>query len=169
MNFLKLCKEQKLSDNYVVQVRERTLNDIVTSAIAEVIEFNEACEVKYSHKTWKRLKKFNKEDKLEELADVLIFISQYINALSIDDRCLLAYEDDFDSCFRNIVESEIQFFETKIITLSLINDLSIHNVIGMFTSFAILTKLCEITKEDIIGIALKKIEFNKTRKDRVIV
>ncbi|MGL5051004.1 MAG: dUTP diphosphatase [Fusobacteriaceae bacterium] len=169
MTFKNVCKIQKNGDSGIIQLRERDLLDISMSAIAEVIEFNEACEKEYSHKTWKRTKHFDNESKLEELADILIFVLQYVNAISIDERCIDSYEDDFNSCFKNAKGLVLEEFNFKKVTLSLVNDLAINNVFGIFLSFAMLTIMCKSDKTEILNIAKKKMEFNQTRKDRVIV
>ena len=58
--------------------RERNIDDIRLSLIAELIEFNE--ELPRTHKTWKQ-KSFNKENAIVESIDVLFFFLQFINHL----------------------------------------------------------------------------------------
>ena len=67
---------QKCLDENIHNSRERTEEDIKTSMIAELIEFNE--ETKDSHKTWKT-KEYNKAKELEELTDVYFFFAQLVN------------------------------------------------------------------------------------------
>lgn len=67
---------QKHLDESIHSSRERTEEDIKTSMIAELIEFNE--ETKDSHKTWKT-KPYNKAKELEELTDVYFFFAQLVN------------------------------------------------------------------------------------------
>ena len=67
---------QKHLDKNIHSSRERTEEDIKTSMIAELIEFNE--ETKDSHKTWKT-KEYNKAKELEELTDVYFFFAQLVN------------------------------------------------------------------------------------------
>ena len=67
---------QKHLDESIHSSRERTEEDIKTSMIAELIEFNE--ETKDSHKTWKT-KEYNKANELEELTDVYFFFAQLVN------------------------------------------------------------------------------------------
>ena len=67
---------QKHLDESIHSSRERTEEDIKTSMIAELIEFNE--ETKDSHKTWKT-KEYNKAKELEELTDVYFFFAQLVN------------------------------------------------------------------------------------------
>lgn len=69
-NFEDILKLQKHLDESLNNIRERTLEDIKLSLIAELIELNE--ETKYSHKTWKT-KEYNRDKELEELTDVYFF------------------------------------------------------------------------------------------------
>ena len=64
--FEDILKLQKHLDESIHSSRERTLEDIKLSLIAELIELNE--ETKYSHKTWKT-KEYNRDKELEELTD----------------------------------------------------------------------------------------------------
>lgn len=75
-NFEDILKLQKHLDESIHSSRERTEEDIKTSMIAELIEFNE--ETKDSHKTWKP-HIYNKEKELEELVDIWFFMAQLIN------------------------------------------------------------------------------------------
>ena len=74
--FEDILKLQKHLDESIHSSRERTLEDIKLSLIAELIELNE--ETKYSHKTWKT-KEYNKSMELEELTDIYFFFAQMIN------------------------------------------------------------------------------------------
>ncbi|WP_336181985.1 dUTPase [Fusobacterium polymorphum] len=75
-NFEDILKLQKHLDESIHSSRERTLEDIKLSLIAEVIEFNE--ETPESHKTWKT-KPYDKEKELEELVDIWFFVAQLVN------------------------------------------------------------------------------------------
>ncbi len=83
-NLKDMLELQKVLDNSINGARERTLDDIKLSMIAEIIEFNE--ETKYSHKTWKT-KPYNKEKELEELADVWFFMCQLVNEKKESEDC----------------------------------------------------------------------------------
>ena len=74
--FEDILKLQKHLDESIHNSRERTEEDIKTSMIAELIEFNE--ETKDSHKTWKT-KEYNKAKELKELTDVYFFFAQLVN------------------------------------------------------------------------------------------
>ena len=82
-NFEDILKLQKHLDESIHSSRERTLEDIKLSLIAELIELNE--ETKYSHKTWKT-KEYDRDKELEELTDVYFFFAQLINYKSRDGR-----------------------------------------------------------------------------------
>ena len=79
---------QKHLDENLNNVRERTLEDIKLSLIAELIEFNE--ETKYSHMTWKT-KEYDRDKELEELTDVYFFFAQLINYKNRDGRFQIEY------------------------------------------------------------------------------
>ena len=74
--FEDILKLQKYLDENIHSSRERTEEDIKTSMIAELIEFNE--ETPESHKTWKT-KPYDKAKELEELTDVYFFSAQLVN------------------------------------------------------------------------------------------
>ena len=74
--FEDILKLQKYLDETIHSSRERTEEDIKTSMIAELIEFNE--ETPESHKTWKT-KPYDKAKELEELTDVYFFFAQLVN------------------------------------------------------------------------------------------
>ena len=74
--FEDILKLQKYLDENIHSSRERTEEDIKTSMIAELIEFNE--ETPESHKTWKT-KPYDKAKELEELTDVYFFFAQLVN------------------------------------------------------------------------------------------
>lgn len=67
---------QKHLNESIHSSRERTEEDIKTSMIAELIEFNE--ETPESHKTWKT-KPYDKAKELKELTDVYFFFAQLVN------------------------------------------------------------------------------------------
>lgn len=75
-NFEDILKLQAILDSNINNIRERTLEDIKLSLIAEIIEFNE--ETEHSHKTWK-VKEYCKEKELEELTDIYFFFAQWMN------------------------------------------------------------------------------------------
>ncbi len=75
-NFEDILNLQAILDSNINSTRERTLEDIKLSLIAELIEFNE--ETKDSHKTWKT-KEHDKDKELEELTDVWFFVAQLVN------------------------------------------------------------------------------------------
>ena len=82
-NFEDILNLQKYLDESIHSSRERTLEDIKLSLIAELIELNE--ETKYSHKTWKT-KEYDRDKELEELTDVYFFFAQLINYKNRDGR-----------------------------------------------------------------------------------
>ena len=74
--FEDILKLQKYLNENIHSSKERTEEDIKTSMIAELIEFNE--ETPESHKTWKT-KPYDKAKELEELTDVYFFFAQLVN------------------------------------------------------------------------------------------
>ncbi|MGL5707506.1 MAG: dUTP diphosphatase [Aeromonas sp.] len=84
-SFEDVCKYQRILDEEIGKVRnngfvpkERDLNKMKLSIIAECIEFNE--ELEETHKTWKQ-KEIKKEKQLEELTDIMFFIAQMLNCV----------------------------------------------------------------------------------------
>lgn len=89
IKLLELQSMQKQLDNAIVNKRERNVYDIVNSAIAEVIEWNEATE--FSHKTWKN-KIYTRAEQLEEYVDILFFILQlhnYFRMMALNEITIL--------------------------------------------------------------------------------
>ena len=86
---------QQYLDKNIHSSRERTLEDITMSFIAECVEFNE--ETKFSHKTWKT-KEYDKAKELEELTDIFFFFAQMINYCdtNLDEFTKIAYLIDLD-------------------------------------------------------------------------
>ena len=102
-SLLDILELQKILDSNINNVRERDLDDIKLSMIAEVIEFNEECEC--SHKTWKS--KTVDVDKIkEEAIDILFFFAQMVT--NIEERWLNDFDlndlnDKFVLCFKLFV------------------------------------------------------------------
>ena len=82
-NFEDILNLQKYLGESLNNIRERTLEDIKLSLIAELIELNE--ETKYSHKTWKT-KEYDRDKELEELTDVYFFFAELVNYKNGDGR-----------------------------------------------------------------------------------
>lgn len=86
---------QQYLDKNIHSSRERTLEDMTMSFIAECVEFNE--ETKFSHKTWKT-KEYDREKELEELTDIFFFFAQMINYCdtNLAEFTKIAYLIDLD-------------------------------------------------------------------------
>ncbi|MDY4011344.1 MAG: dUTP diphosphatase [Fusobacterium gastrosuis] len=97
-NFNDVLKLQAILDSNINNIRERTLEDIKLSLIAEIIEFNE--ETEHSHKTWKT-KEINKEAQLEELTDVWFFAAQLVNYYENERNLTLLEIDNLNEVFAN--------------------------------------------------------------------
>ena len=114
---------QKHLDESIHNSRERTLEDIKLSLIAELIELNE--ETKYSHKTWKN-KEYKRNKELEELTDVYFFFAQLINYKSRDGRFQIEYyykEFEIFPCYYagamyDLLDNKFRWFLCSLITLS---------------------------------------------------
>ena len=139
-NFEDILKLQKHLDESLNNIRERTLEDIKLSLIAELIELNE--ETKYSHKTWKT-KEYDRDKELEELTDVYFFFAQLINYKSRDGRFKKEYycrefelfpnyyaDSYFTRLIYNLIDNNFNWFFGGLLTCS--------------------TKLC-YTKDDILN------------------
>lgn len=152
-SFEDVCKYQRVLDEEIGKVRnngfvpkDRNLQKIVLSAIAECIEFNE--ETEETHKTWKQ-KEFKQENKLEELTDIMFFIAQLVNDLGEDYA-------DLDNLYN---------YELNDALLNLINELSS----GDYDSYYIVRKYSDLVvsagykKEEVFKEYERKWKINMTR------
>ena len=127
-NFEDLLGLQAILDERMNNNRERVLEDIKLSLIAELIELNE--ETKYSHKTWKT-KEYNRDKELEELTDVYFFFAQLINNKSRDGRFQIEpYCKEFEifpnyyagayftGLIYNLLDNKFRWFFCSLLTLS---------------------------------------------------
>lgn len=151
-NFEDILKLQKHLDESIHSSRERTLEDIKLSLIAELIELNE--ETKYSHKTWKT-KEYDRDKELEELTDVYFFFAQLINYKSRDGRFKKEYycrefelfpnyyaDSYFTRLIYNLIDNNFNWFFGGLLTCS--------------------TKL-DYTKDDILNCYWEKWQKNMQR------
>ena len=149
---------QQYLDKNIHSSRERTLEDITMSFIAECVEFNE--ETKFSHKTWKT-KEYDKAKELEELTDIFFFFAQMINYCDINltEFTKIAYLIDLDFNKWNkkyIVEGHIPI-------LYLIEKVTKNHLLSVSD---LLIEICQklgYTKEDILESYWKKWQKNMTR------
>ena len=151
---------QQYLDKNIHSSRERTLEDITMSFIAECVEFNE--ETKFSHKTWKT-KEYDKAKELEELTDIYFFYAQYINfyAPTLEQEQFKELND----VFMNIEKQE----GFKVFT----NLVSILDVIAEHFNFCPLSNMLEkllyltyrygYTKDDILNCYWEKWQKNMER------
>lgn len=137
--------------------RERNLDDIALSMIAEVIEFNE--EMKDSHKTWKQ-KEFNPEKAKEEAVDILFFMLQYINK---QKELLPVSNYEYLQRDMAIIFNEFKINEEKADYLTLIS-----YIMTGFMTFAFETLIAYfgklgMNKKEVIDIYTTKWELNMQR------
>ena len=148
---------QKHLDKNIHSSRERTLEDIKLSLIAEVIEFNE--ETPQSHKTWKT-KPYDKEKELEEFTDIWFFLAQMVN-----------FKLEKSDSFIEIKNEITKLFDNRT-NLKLIYQPNIENLIMSVlygNDFQILQNLIIIsynkcyTKDDILNCYWEKWQKNMKR------
>ncbi|MGL6100692.1 MAG: dUTP diphosphatase [Fusobacteriaceae bacterium] len=171
--FKKILKMQKDGDFITKRIRKITYKDIMFSIIAESIELNEENEDKYSYKTWKRVNPYCKIRESKELADVMIFILQMINHTTEncknenEENIIYGYETDFEVAFKKaeVLKHQIRYIDSL---MSLINDCTTMNTFGIICSFALVCNHLGYTKEQVYEFARNKMEYNKTRTDRVL-
>ena len=152
-NFEDILKLQKYLDENIHSSRERTLEDIKLSLIAECIEFNE--ETKDSHKTWKT-KPYNKENELEELTDILFFIAQLYNTFDKKDTMVEYGCDVFNNS-----ENYLKLNSVKI-TGIIIEFLCGYNNIALGLYLSLVNKY-GYTKDDILNCYWEKWQKNMQR------
>lgn len=144
---------QKYLDENIHSSRERTLEDIKLSLIAECIEFNE--ETPESHKTWKT-KPYNKENELEELTDILFFIAQLYNTFDKKDTMVEYGCDVFNNS-----ENYLKLNSVKI-TGIIIEFLGGYNNIALGLYLSLVNKY-GYTKDDILNCYWEKWQKNMKR------
>ncbi|MEG1142154.1 MAG: dUTP diphosphatase, partial [Clostridia bacterium] len=168
-SFEDICKFQKILDEEIGKVRnngfvpeERTVDKIKISAIAECVEFNE--ETLETHKTWKQ-KEFKKESMLEELTDIVFFISQLVNSrhrnwleVGKGDYFLRATEELFKPEKYDCEKHSLNVYLTNLIVT-----LSIGSTYEVIERYAMLVNASRFTKEDIFKEYERKWKINMTR------
>lgn len=166
--FLRLLEEQKKLDLSTKKCRDIDFLDIMHSAIAEVIEYNEACKDDVSYKTWKRKTPYNIKEEKEELADIFVFVLQAINHLCIDFKDEVSYMNDFETLFLKGYESFDSYTSIKSITSSIINDFSLCNLKGVYYNLGILSNYSGMNLNWFYDTVYTKIKYNFVRTDRVL-
>lgn len=154
-NFNDILKLQAILDSNINNTRERTLQDIKLSLIAEVIEFNE--ETEDSHKTWKT-KEINKEAQLEELTDILFFIAQWINYKK-NNGLMLPEIEELSEVFESEKEINKRIKCTNLIS-GFFNNFRETSIIFYYTS---LTANYGYTLSDILNCYWSKWQKNMLR------
>lgn len=152
-NFEDILKLQAILDSNINSKRERTLEDIKLSLIAELIEFNE--ETKDSHKTWKT-KPYNKENEREELTDVLFFIAQLYNTFDKEDNMVKYACDVFNNAEKYITLKSLK------ITNIIVEFLGGYNNIALGLYLSLVNKY-GYSKDDILKCYWKKWQKNMLR------
>lgn len=158
MNIQNLLEKQAMLDSNINNTRERTIEDIRMSMIAEIIEFNE--ELECSHKTWKH-KEVDKGKQLTEWVDIFFFVLQGIN-LTIEEPITLEIAASIIQ--KKIWECEKLFEKVK---LSKNNyDSALFNFIGFITSCKTIVDIfVEYLKITIaLGYTLDEIQIEYNRK-----
>ncbi len=163
-NFEDILNLQKHLDESIHSSRERTEEDIKTSMIAELIEFNE--ETKDSHKTWKT-KPYNKAKELEELTDVYFFFAQLVNHRfkSYKEKRI---EEDLQELERILEKkNNIILRDMELCYEMLLNYIIRNLIIGSNTYILELLKALTIrygyTKDDILNCYWEKWQKNMQR------
>ena len=150
--FEDILKLQKYLDESIHSSRERTLEDIKLSLIAECIEFNE--ETKYSHKTWKT-KEYDRNKELEELTDVYFFFAPLINYKNRDGRFQMEHYCKEFEIFPG--------YYAGVYFTGLIYDLLDNKFRWFFNSLLTLSIKLGYTKEDILNCYWEKWQKNMKR------
>lgn len=151
---------QKHLDESIHSSRERTEEDIKTSMIAELIEFNE--ETKESHKTWKT-KEYNKAKELEELTDVYFFFAQLVNH-RFDKYEKIAKDRELKELERMFRTKKIDKKENIKKLLNIVIEITVRGSnIYLFEWLNELTVKYCYTKDDILNCYWKKWKKNMER------
>lgn len=152
INFRYIQNKFEELESKIVHTRDRKTEDIELSAIAEIIEFNES--LLSTHKTWKEVKEFTREEQLEEYVDIIFFILQ----LAIDyDEPL--YDADFISG-RNeyLASSEVNSLLTDLISALLKGNFEMLLII-----MGIIAEKLKYSDEEIVKTFEGKLNKNLSR------
>ena len=162
--FEDILKLQKHLDKSIHSARERTEEDVKTSMIAELIEFNE--ETKDSHKTWKT-KPYNKANELEELTDVYFFFAQLVNRYlnKFNFRMIKEILKEIEQTFKTKNNSFLENIAPNYDMLlnSVIKATTTGTVTFIFKWLNALTIHYGYTKEDILNCYWEKWQKNMKR------
>lgn len=162
--FKELLDLQERLEKSMNHKRERTVDDIKLSMLAEIIEFNE--ESSESHKTWKS-KTFDKKLYFEEAVDIFFFLMQLVMTLEIDKKILWAVDCDYLCLNKEIANKE--YTENEYLLYILIEKLSrfcecdYYYILSLTNIIFNLYKRIGITKEDLFEIYFEKWKYNMKR------
>jgi dimeric dUTPase (all-alpha-NTP-PPase superfamily) len=152
-----LQRQQILSDKIACRfTTKRTKNDIMTSLIAECIEFNE--ETDFTHKSWVKKDTNSREKQLEELVDILFFIAEYINTQ--EEWIKESFCSSFD--LESSTKLRIQY-DKKDLLLSLMQSVLNGFMHKALSYYIHLYRKMRFTKEQILNQYDKKWEINMQR------
>ena len=158
LNFELILEMQKELDSKINNCRERTVEDIMISFIAELVEWNETTDG--SHKTWKH-NVYTKAEQFEEIVDCIFFIAQLFNHRNIKTNFEELKKDPFYKILKNNTES---FNEGSVFHLLILNALSLLanniNVEDLLISYVVLVT-------DVLGYTEEEIEEEYKRKHRI--
>lgn len=156
-NFEDILNLQKHLDESIHSSRERTLEDIKLSLIAEVIEFNE--ETPESHKTWKT-KPYDKEKELEEFTDIWFFLAQMVNFKIKRSDSFIEIKNEIIKLFNDGTNLNLMYqanIENLIMSALYGNDFQI------LQNLIIISANKDYTKDDILNCYWEKWQKNMKR------
>ena len=161
MNIKYLLEKQAMLDSNINNTRERDVEDIRMSMIAEVVEFNE--ELECSHKTWKS-KEIDEQKQFEEFVDILFFILQEANLVKTNvlEVVIKIIESQIK---KGQGQKKIPLKHCMLNFVEIIANYGKKNVAHMFASYLLLANKLGYTNEKIEAEYNRKWEVNMQRID----
>jgi hypothetical protein len=169
MNLEIVCKKQSELDSQYIS-RERTVEDIAHSIIAECIEFNEEEKYEYKHKTWKKPEKFSITKRNLELVDIFFFIAQLIN------KCEKASVGHLDMVMKENIDRQNTKADTRTLSLKVIREATyieskdseyVNAVLleDLMEEYGKLVGACGVSYDRLMELYNEKWFFNLKRED----
>lgn len=163
INFKLIQEKQRELDSKINNCRERDIDDMSISFIAELVEWQETTE--FSHKTWKH-SNYTRAEQFEEYTDMLFFIVQIYNSNGIEiDLEKINKDPDYTRIKNMDGFNEKQCFKLLMINILFCN-IEKTTIQELLISYLILAECMGYTEQELENEYLRKHKINLERIEK---